>query len=306
MVLTEEEKRRKKIKRTPQQEEQLAEGLEFVGRREKLASKENILSREAGRILADEPEREPSPTRTVTEVQAEKQQVGGQLEQAGAFEEVTPRRKELSRSGVEGEFIENVPIAGPVASAISNLLNKTPQGFDAPLSDETVREAGLRQISINEFQKGTSAQVKFGTLIEAIPIAGKLVSNYAAGLIQTPSANADAIIADITQLGEEATNNQEKTRSGIMPPEFAVARAKEMEEDIAELEGRLQYLVNISPILQAETDNVNKIETKIFQIKERIDNFRTAASFALTASITGTGRVIPTDEQIFFELKGEQ
>ena len=228
-----------------------------------------------------------------------------QLQQAGAFEQVTPQRTELSTPGVEGQAIENVPIAGPVASAISNLLftkefkEVTEADLLTPL---TARERALKIIRDNEFRKGTNSQVKFGAFIETIPVAGKLVSSYAGGLIQTPSANAEDIIAELSAFGEEATNNQEKTRSGIMPAAFAMARASEMEEQMAELEGRLKYLVNISPILQAETDNVNKWETKIFQVKVRVDNFRTAAAFAQTADITGTGRVVPTDEQLYFEL----
>ena len=217
-----------------------------------------------------------------------------QLEAAGAFEEVTPQRTELSTSTVA----QGVPIASPVAAAISNLLN--PEGFEGPVTEETVREQALRKIRDDELKKGTSEQVKFGVLIESIPLVGKAVSTYAGGLIQTPSANADAIIGEIESLGQEATNNQEKTRSGIMPASFAMSRARQMEEQLAELEGRLKYLVNISPILQAETDNVNKIEQKIFETKERTDNFRTAAAFALTAELTGTGRPIPTDEQMFF------
>ena len=226
---------------------------------------------------------------------------GEQLEQAGAFEEVTPTRTELSTSGVEGEAIEDVLIAGPVASAIGNLVN--PRGFEGPVTEETIREQALRKIRDDAFAEGTSNQVKWGTFIETIPIAGKAVSNYASGLIQTPSGNANDIIREIESLGTEATNNQEKTRSGIMPPEFALARARQMEEQLAVLEGRLKYLVNISPVLQAEVDNVNAIEQKIFETKERTDNFRTAAAFANTAAITGTGRAVPTDEQLFFELK---
>lgn len=234
----------------------------------------------------------------VSGAQAALQQAAtGTLEQAGAFEEVTPTRTELSTPGVEGDF----PISSPIASAISNLIS--PKGFLDPLTDETIREKALRKVRFDEFKKGTSNQVKFGVFIETIPIAGKAVSSYVSGLIQTPSGNAENIFAEISAFGEEATNNQEKTRSGIMLASFAMARAKEMEEQIAELEGRLKYLVNISPILQAETDNVNKWETKIFQVKERIDNFRTAAAFALTADLTGTGRVVPTDEELYFALK---
>ena len=111
------------------------------------------------------------------------------------------------------------------------------------------------------------------------------------------------VLAEIEKIATTATNNQEKTRSGIMPAAFAMNRARVMEERIAELEGRLKLLINQSKVLQANTDQVNLMMQAILDAKIRTDNFRTAASFALTADLTGTGRIVPTDEQIYFELK---
>ena len=76
-----------------------------------------------------------------------------------------------------------------------------------------------------------------------------------------------------------------------------------MEEDIAKLEGRIKLLSNGSALLQADSDNVNLINEKIFEAKEKVNRYRTASEFGFTAQLTGTGRIIPTDEQIFFELR---
>lgn len=250
-----------------------------------------------------------SVMRSVQEVQVNKAQVTGELEEAGAFEEVTPTEVSLQP---EPGFGENIPVLGPstgaIGFAVGNLLPflKGPnvqKPFDGPLEEGTIREAALREISEQEYKKGISSAEAFGTLVESIPVVGSLARQYAAGLIETPSSNADQVIAELVTIGTEATNNQEKTRSGIMPAPFAMARARDMEESIAELEGRLQLLILSSPILRANSDEVNKIQKAIFDAKIRTDNFRTAASFALTAELTGTGRIVPTDEQMYFALK---
>jgi len=225
------------------------------------------------------------------------------LEKAGAFEEITPTRTELSPENISGP-LGKLPVIGPIMNAIANVLTpqEFEQGFGIPITPETVREQALRTLRDDSFKEGLSLAESFGSFIESIPIIGSLARKYAAGLIETPSSNADAVIANLESLGTEATNNQEKTRSGIMPSEYAIDRARKMEEQIAQLEGRLKVLINSSPILQANTDEVNRIEQKIFETKERVNNFRNAARFAYTASLTGTGRVVPTDEQLFFEL----
>ena len=71
---------------------------------------------------------------------------------------------------------------------------------------------------------------------------------------------------------------------------------------MARLEGRLKLLVLTSPILEANTDQINRMETSIKDAFDRTIAARQVASVALTAELSGTGRVIPTDEQLFFEL----
>ena len=76
-----------------------------------------------------------------------------------------------------------------------------------------------------------------------------------------------------------------------------------MEEDLAKLEGRIKLLISTSAQLRASTDNVNLIQENILEAREKVNRYRTASEFGLTAQLTGAGRIIPTDEQLFFELK---
>ena len=251
------------------------------------------------------------------EQQAAGQAAIPQLEKAGAFEQVTPREVSLAP---EEKIGGGLPFVGPsfsaIQSALGSLVKDTAvageavqtgtKAFPLPPEGETVREAALREIKQRSFDKGISQSETIGTLIESIPVVGSLANKYAAGLTQTPSANAEAVIAEINKIKEAASTGQEKVRNGLEDPDFGLDRARSMEEDLARLEGRLKLLASTSPQLRANADNVNRIQEGVLEAREKVSRYRRAASFGLTASITGTGRVIPTDEQIFFELKQNQ
>ena len=171
------------------------------------------------------------------------------------------------------------------------------------MTEETLREASLREISIRSFDEGISRRESVGSLIEAIPIVGQVANRYASGLTETPSSNAQDVLAEINRIKEAASTGQEKVRNNLEEPDFGLSRAREMEEDLAKLEGRIKILILTSSILRASSDNVNTIQEQILEAREKVSRYRRAASFGLTAQLTGTGRVVPTDEQIFFELQ---
>jgi hypothetical protein len=236
------------------------------------------------------------------------------LEAAGAFEEVTPGMVNLQADTGEG-------FLAPTAEALMSVgqertligyarengwIKELPTGedeFSMPITPETEREAALRQIRINSFDEGISQREAFGTFIEGIPAVGSIARKWVGGLVETPSRNADIVIGHINRIKEDASTGQEKVRNGLEDPEYGLTRAREMEEEIAALEGRIKLLINTSPILRANTDEVNKMQEEILETKRKVDRYRTASTFGLTAELTGTGRQVPTDEQMFFELK---
>ena len=264
-----------------------------------------------------EKEEKVSLTTALKQKQEAKQSIE-KLEQAGAFEQVTPTFTELSP-----DLKTDIPFLTPVAGALSQVTQGRPgsalqtfrnifpdlfpdiqigeEAFPIPDTPETLREAAIRQISIDSFNEGVSDAEKFGAYMETLPGFGA-IDQWVAGVVEAPHGNAVNVASEIEKIATTATNNQEKTRSGIMPASFAMNRVGEMEDRIAWLEGRLKLLVSQSKILLANTDQVNVWEQAILDAKIRTDNFRQAAALALTAELTGTGRIIPTDEQIFFEL----
>ena len=257
---------------------------------------------------------------TLQEIQVAKQiksqQTAGQtLEEAGAFEEVTPREVSLAPEERPGG---GIPILGPSVSAIQGAIGSIvqdtifageavvtgEQAFPIPMTPETVREAALREIKQKSFDEGISLSEGIGSVIESIPVVGSLANKYASGLTQTPSANTQTVLAEINRIKEAASTGQEKVRNGLEDPDFGLDRARSMEEDVSKLEGRIKLLINTSAQLRANTDNVNLIQEQILEAREKISRYRTASEFGLTAQLTGTGRIIPTDEALFFELKG--
>jgi len=232
------------------------------------------------------------------------------LEEAGAFDEVTPREVDI-QAETPDILGGNLPLIGTSLQSINAVLlsafNKgilTTLGEGDPITEESIREATLRQIRINATKEGISAAEGLGTVIEGIPVIGGLARKYANGLTQTPSGNADKVIGEINKIKEAASTGQEKVRNGLEDPEYGLGRAREMEEGISKLEGRLQLLINTSPILRANRDEVNLIQEQILEAREKVARYKKASSLGLTAQLTGTGRVIPTDEQMYFELKG--
>ena len=242
------------------------------------------------------------------------------LEAGGAFEDVTPEERALTPP-----LKTDIPIISPSLAALSQIAGErgllgiardrgwlgdllppvitAEEAFPTPENPETLREAALREIRKEAFKEDTSVAEGFGTLIESIPVVGNRASAWADGLIEAPYENAILVIDEINKIKEAASTGQEKVRNGLEDPEYGLSRARGMEEDLAKLTGRLKLLVITSARLQASVDEVNKIQEQVLEAEEKVSRYRTASEFGWTAQLTGTGRIIPTDEILFYELK---
>lgn len=234
-----------------------------------------------------------------------------QLEQEGAFEQVTPTPSELTP---EKKAVETIPIIGASLEATAQAIGQSikslrteadttgEEAFPIPTDPETQREEALRIIRQNSFEEGISKPEAFGSFVEAIPVVGNRARAWADGLIEQPSSNAQKVLDNIKGLGEDASTGQEKVRNGLQPPSHGLDRARQMEEDVARLEGRLKLLITTSAVLRSNTDEVNRMADAIDKVKDQIGRYKQASEFGLTAELTGTAPV-PTDQQIFFELR---
>lgn len=266
---------------------------------------------ETGKILSQTFEREglePIQLQGIPPSQLRAQQ---QLEQQGAFEQVTPQETDLAPPSRTGS---GIPLIGP---ATAGLMSAAAQAFPsikgpkaetgetafAEVTPESAREWALKEVSVRSYNEGISKAEAFGSFVEAVPIVGKLAAEYARGLIETPSSNAKTVLTEVNSERERAATGAEKVRNGLMDPAYGMEQARLMESNIADLKGRLKLLINTSPILRANADEVNRMQEVVLRAEERIAQFKQASAFGLTAQLTGTGRIIPTDEQLFRELQ---
>jgi len=280
---------------------QREEGQAFIRAREKARSK-GLSKGEAVRAAVSGETAQQAGA--VVSLPDTAQPVAPILEQAGAFEQVTPKEVSLQPSTTD------IPILGSTLGALhSALIEGNFLGFrgakddeEIPITAGSVREIALQRIREKRYQEGLTAAESFGSFVESIPIIGSLVSKYARGVIETPNANAKNVLNEINKIKEAASTGQEKVRNGLEDPDYGLDRARQMEENLAELEGRLKLLINSSPILRANTDEINTLQEAILESREKVARYRRASTYGLTAEVTGTGRAIPSDEAIYREL----
>ena len=127
------------------------------------------------------------------------------------------------------------------------------------------------------------ALLKIGQIVESIPVVGSLAERYADGLA-TPSGKAQDNLAALEAMGSEIENwNERATRN----PEGALDTMIEFEKRINEYEEKIRLLILLSPRLQANPEQVDKIEEKIFGARTRISRVRETAGIAI---IQGTSQ----------------
>jgi hypothetical protein len=231
------------------------------------------------------------------------------LREQGFFEETRPNEVDLSPKGKMA--VEKIPVVGPgigtatrlLTDAVGSAMEKvfgTQFNFDqkqALIQDpETARELAQQAIQQSVINEGTSGSEKFGAFVEAIPVLGPLVGKYAGDLIETPSENVDTILAEVSKIGNRATNMREKALTGKMgDPYIAFQQLNVMQDDLAALEQRIKLLSIESAALQANGDKLNLIQETILDAKQRVFDAKQSAAAGVTAT--------PSDSSLFLELE---
>ena len=192
--------------------------------------------------------------------------------QAQLEEEQFPEVRQLDPQDRAGS---QLPVIGGIATPITNLIlqemSKTKLGrslIKQPLTPDQLRTAELTEIERRVFQEGVTASEGFGTLIESIHIIGGLVSKYANGLIETPSGNIRTIERTIKTERRRATRMATNARTGVLSPEKAREQIDGIERNIQALESRIKLLINFSPQLRFNSDQINKIEVDILSARD--------------------------------------
>jgi len=121
------------------------------------------------------------------------------------------------------------------------------------------------------------------------------------GKLETPSGNVATTFKTINDYRERSTNLVEKVNKGF-PVDTAMEQMQMMQDDVAELEGRMRLLINQSAVLRSDSDRVNQIEEGIERAKVLIEANRVALAGIQVGRQSGTGTPIPTNVDLLIGL----
>lgn len=236
----------------------------------------------------------------------ERQEMLNIAEQSGAFEE-RPERVELDvREGEEAPLTTATKPFG-IPKLASNLIKGDTSEAGAKREIEGLMEnpETARELMINEIQKevlnnGATSKQKLGSLLE--PFLGDLkvadvdVGRYADLLARMPSQEADAIVEQLKILQGDVSGMTDAASQGeIGNPAEVLRELGNIEVEIAIYEAALKKLVIASDELQANPEEINKIEAEL--LSTRRDLFEAKQRAAEGALIT------PLNESLYFRLK---
>lgn len=216
--------------------------------------------------------------------------------------EETPVRRELDPTS---GFLEGLPIVGGIIGLGRTLIGEpmkkalgieSKQGLE--LRPEVMRTAALTEIERQEIERGLTFNEKFGAFVEAIPVVGSLASQYAGGLIETPSENAKQVKTNILKERRRITNIETNVKLGYLPVSVAREQIRDINENVQRLESRIRLLVNHSPELKFNSDYVNTVETEILATREK--------AFQAQQNILTGATQDPTEIQILQQLQSLQ
>ena len=232
------------------------------------------------------------------------QQKAIEEERARLLAEEIPVRRELDPTI---SALEKVPVLGGTFGAIKDVIQgvvlkaitegeykekfKKTLGVATP---EELRTVAFTQIEKQEIERGLTASEQFGAIIEGIPIVGSLAQEYAGGLIETPSENAAEVVTNIRKEKRRLSNIETNVKLNYLPVAAAQIQITDIENNIQKLESRVKLLINNSPELKFNSDNVNTIETEILLAREKVFQ---AKLNVLEGAITD-----PTELELFRKL----
>lgn len=237
------------------------------------------------------------------------------IEGRGALDAVNVQRQELDPVDPAPIGLEGLPLLGNVLKATTGIVAGLGKkvGLEGPnalqgedifnAEVENIRDKALQKIQVDSFNEGLSANEHFGAIVESIPILGPLARTWIGASIEDPSSNVETIISEINQQRERSINLIEKTRQGFISADESMQTLQGIQDNIARMEGRLQLLINSSAFLRANSDRVNKLETEILRAKQVVEFSRNAVGIEMTRQVSGAGQPVPTDIQLFNELK---
>lgn len=174
---------------------------------------------------------------------------------------------DLSVPSIERNTFSKVPVLGASGGVLANVAT------DFEAKREAKRRANSA-IQREVFEKGVSANDKFGAVVESIPIVGALINKYAKGIISTPKGDVDNFVSQLNQVYTQAREEQKYAK---LSPEFkdmALSNLDDANENIEELEAKIKLASIYSAELRANPEDLELIERKIANTRAKLLRIR--------------------------------
>ena len=198
-----------------------------------------------------------------------------QQAQVDTFNQQKPQMRELSPQAEDS----SIPVIGTIADIIQQVGGNEylyPEGSFNKLTPERLRSDALTQIEKKVYDRGVDNNTKFGAIVEAIPIVGALVNQYARGLVDTPTGTVNDLRSQIIKKRKEIT---QLTKDAKLSPSIRLQSEEnlnQIEGDIQKLESRIKLLINYSAQLKTSPEQVDLIEQDIYNTRRFLLSARIA------------------------------
>jgi hypothetical protein len=233
----------------------------------------------------------PDEVREIVERKREKTELPtgaydiGEREKARQIDEITQGAQGLTQENIanlsdisftpEERVGSDIPGVGGTAAVADLLFNqwgddgilgtKQPrQAEDILLQEEVLKRAAqgktMSNIEIEVYKRGLSESQKFGAMIEAIPVFGKLTNQWLRGLIETPSSAVEKLES---QLDTEIERASILSKSGL-DPVFVSSEITAIELNVKKLQAKMKLLIGVSAELRSQPETVNELTEKIY------------------------------------------
>jgi hypothetical protein len=201
----------------------------------------------------------PSPTLQQYQTEQKKEEEKLQTETTQAAQDVN-----LNPSvpqGTIGQIVDKTPVLGTVAETLGTVFRGKRDFMGS--EPRTLATADLTNVEYQVINEGVDNNLKFGAVIESLPIVGSLVNKYARGLINTPSGQIDDLSSQLIPLRKQAVNYQAIAKLSPTLRQQALNNIEEIELQIQAIESKIRLTANYSAEARANPEKLDLIELNL-------------------------------------------
>ena len=116
------------------------------------------------------------------------------------------------------------------------------------------------------------------------------------GAAELPSQNVQTVLKSLRIIKSSAIDIELKFNKGLLTKSTAQERITEIRNEIQTGESRMRLLIQGSPELKFNSDGVNFIELKIFEVRKRLFDSEVAVKFGTPTGATDLDVLLALEE----------